>query len=106
MSTLFHAICGKNDKQLPQNMFHQVSNAFSMISNFKKLCGPGHDSNLNLNCITGIKFLAMVFIIAGHCLVFIIGGPILNMDYWEQVSLFIYLISSSLIFFYFLTHLI
>ncbi|KAK0094750.1 hypothetical protein PV326_010087 [Microctonus aethiopoides] len=84
VSTLFHAICGKNDKQLPQNMFHQISNAFSMISNFKKLCGPGHDSNLNLNCISGIKFLAMVFIIAGHCLVFIIGGPILNMDYWEQ----------------------
>ncbi|XP_060523554.1 nose resistant to fluoxetine protein 6-like isoform X2 [Cylas formicarius] len=38
-------------------------------------------NEFNLECICGIKFLSMMLIIAGHSLIFILGGPISNIKF-------------------------
>ncbi|XP_015122529.1 nose resistant to fluoxetine protein 6 [Diachasma alloeum] len=83
VGTLFHAIHLKRDEET-KGFLPQVLVSFSLISNIKKLFGPANDDGLNLDCISGMKFLAMGFIVAGHCLVFIVGGPVLNSNFWTE----------------------
>lgn len=42
------------------------------------------NDDLGLSAINGIKALSMMFIIAGHALLFIVGGPVLNSDYYAK----------------------
>lgn len=83
VGTLFHAI-HLNRSSETKGVVPQVLISFSLISNIKKLFSPANDDGLNLDCISGIKFLAMAFIVAGHCLVFVIGGPVLNSNFWTE----------------------
>ncbi|XP_063992303.1 nose resistant to fluoxetine protein 6-like [Diachasmimorpha longicaudata] len=83
VGTLFHAIHLKRGDET-KGVLPQVLVSFSLISNIKKLFGPANDDGLNLDCISGMKFLAMGFIVAGHCLVFVVGGPVLNSNFWTE----------------------
>lgn len=58
---------------------------FSIIRNTHKFLQT-KPSDLNLECVAGIKFLSMAFIISGHSLVFIIGGPLENVNFLSYVS--------------------
>lgn len=84
IGTIFDVIYSKNNNDKSPSIGLQVMNAFSFVSNLKRLCSPANDDGLGLDCISGIKFIAMAFIVAGHCLVFIIGGPILNQNFWTK----------------------
>ena len=59
--------------------------------NLQKLVKPGKD-DLGLGAINGIKALSMIFIIAGHALLFIVGGPVFNTDYYAKVCPFAFAI--------------
>ncbi|OXU18191.1 hypothetical protein TSAR_005433 [Trichomalopsis sarcophagae] len=82
VGTLYDIFCVKSD-DMPRDVLPQVLLAFSMPSNLKKLCGPAHE-DLKFECISGIKFLTMVFIIAGHTLIFVVSGPVLNQKFWQE----------------------
>lgn len=41
----------------------------------------GSNDDLGLSAINGVKAISMILIIAGHALVFMIGGPVLNADF-------------------------
>lgn len=68
--------------RLPQALL-----GFSIIFNLKKLFGETRPNGLNLTCISGIKVIAMLMIIAGHSMLFIISGPVLNRRFWEHVRM-------------------
>ncbi|CAH0629079.1 unnamed protein product [Chrysodeixis includens] len=59
--------------------------SFSMINNLKKIISTKQHNTLGLECITGIKALAMVFIIAGHACMFIASGPVMDADAWDRL---------------------
>lgn len=48
--------------------------------------GKTSSNELGLGCINGIKALAMMFIVAGHALVFMVGGPVQNSSFYEKES--------------------
>ena len=74
-------------KKPTRTIFSQVLRGFSIFENWKKLCGPAHNDDLNLESISGIKFIAMTLIISAHCLIFVISGPIVNKSFWEEVCI-------------------
>lgn len=53
--------------------------------NLKKLVKGSSDEN-GLSCINGIKACAMLFILGGHALVFMLGGPVQNAEFFESAS--------------------
>lgn len=57
---------------------------FSLIANIKKLMHV-KPTELNLECISGIKFLSMQFILFGHSLMFIFGNPLTNSYFIKNV---------------------
>lgn len=85
VGTIYDVFFVKNKAQ-SRKMLPQILLGFSFPSNLKKLCGPAHE-DLNFECISGIKFLSMMFIIAGHTLIFIVSGPVLNQKYWFEVRM-------------------
>ncbi|XP_001237269.4 nose resistant to fluoxetine protein 6 [Anopheles gambiae] len=62
-----------------------VLRAFSAVENLRKLAQLSKDDH-GLGCINGIKALAMVFILGGHALVFMAGGPLLNPAFFREQS--------------------
>lgn len=54
------------------------------LENLQKLV-KGSTDDLGLSAINGIKAISMMLIIAGHALVFMIGGPVLNADFYAKV---------------------
>lgn len=46
----------------------------------------GSSDENGLSCVNGIKALAMLFILAGHALVFMIGGPVQNIHFIEMAT--------------------
>lgn len=54
------------------------------LENLQKLV-KGSKDDLGLSALNGIKALSMMLIIAGHALLFIVGGPVLNSDYYAKV---------------------
>lgn len=40
--------------------------------------------DLGLSCINGIKALSMIFIVASHALVFMVGGPVQNSNFYAN----------------------
>lgn len=57
----------------------------SHTENLKKLVKGSSDEN-GLSCINGIKACAMLFILGGHALVFMLGGPVQNAEFFESAS--------------------
>lgn len=60
-------------------------NCRSLPENLQKLTKESKD-DLGLSAINGIKAISMMLIIAGHALVFMIGGPVLNADFYAKVN--------------------
>ncbi|KAJ8724818.1 hypothetical protein PYW07_015776 [Mythimna separata] len=58
---------------------------FSMINNMKKIISTKQHNTLGLECVSGIKALAMIFIIAGHACMFIASGPVMDADAWDRL---------------------
>lgn len=63
----------------------ELIGAFSLTENLKKLTCVGSD-DLGLSCLNGIKAIAMLLIVSGHSLIFVIGGPVKNSDFYEKVT--------------------
>ncbi|CAG9562960.1 unnamed protein product [Danaus chrysippus] len=59
--------------------------AFSLINNLKKILSTKQNNSLGLECINGIKALAMIFIIAGHACLFIGSGPVMDAEAWDRL---------------------
>lgn len=51
----------------------------------QKLVKESRDE-LGLSAVNGIKAFSMIFIIAGHALLFMVGGPTLNSDFYAKVN--------------------
>ncbi|KAK2581820.1 hypothetical protein KPH14_002289 [Odynerus spinipes] len=81
--TIFHVVYLTNKISI-NGALPQVLIAFSVISNLKKIFGPAHDDDLHLSFISGIRFISMLLITAGHTLIFVASGPLLNIKFWEQ----------------------
>lgn len=58
---------------------------FIFPENLKKLFKVGND-DLGLSSVNGIKAIGMFLIIAGHSLVFMIGGPVKNSEFYTEVN--------------------
>ncbi|KAI8439952.1 hypothetical protein MSG28_001403, partial [Choristoneura fumiferana] len=63
---------------------HDLVVSFSVINNTKKLISCKQNHKLGLECVTGIKTLAMVFIIGGHACLFIASGPVMDAEAWDR----------------------
>lgn len=62
----------------------EVLYSFSIINNVKKMFSY-HPNELNLECVSGVKFISMTCIISSHSLLFLIGGPVLNTEFYDKV---------------------
>ncbi|XP_014486530.1 PREDICTED: nose resistant to fluoxetine protein 6-like isoform X2 [Dinoponera quadriceps] len=82
--TVFHTVCLRNKDVTPDGILLKILISFSLISNLKKLFSPAQVDNLHLDCVSGIKFISMVFIVAGHSLVFIMSGPVYNKYFYDE----------------------
>ncbi|XP_075972641.1 nose resistant to fluoxetine protein 6-like [Anticarsia gemmatalis] len=83
-STIFEVYViywGKNKESIAQTLII----SFSVINNMKKILSTKQHNSLGLECITGIKTLAMIFIIAGHACMFIASGPVMDADAWDRL---------------------
>ncbi|CAG2057371.1 unnamed protein product, partial [Timema podura] len=60
-------------------VFEDVLLAFSVSENLGKLSSHT-PSDFGLDCVFGFKFYAMFMILAGHSLLFLVGGPVLQRD--------------------------
>lgn len=58
---------------------------FSFTANIKKL-GQESKDELGLSSVNGIKAISMFFIVAGHALVFMVGGPVQNSNFYLEQS--------------------
>lgn len=65
---------------------HELIVSFSLINNLKKIFSTKQNNGLGLECISGIKSIAMVFIVAGHACLFIGSGPVMDAEAWDRVS--------------------
>ncbi|XP_050681527.1 nose resistant to fluoxetine protein 6-like isoform X2 [Leptidea sinapis] len=64
---------------------HDLIISFSVINNVKKILSTKQNNGLGLECIAGIKALAMIFIIAGHACLFIGSGPVMDAKAWDRL---------------------
>ncbi|XP_032678635.1 nose resistant to fluoxetine protein 6-like isoform X1 [Odontomachus brunneus] len=82
--TVFHTVCLRNQHKTSDGILPKILISFSLISNLKKLFSPAHIDNLHIDCIAGIKFISMVFILVGHSLIFIMSGPMLDKKFNDE----------------------
>lgn len=85
-STIYEAYCIRSGSN-KSSVAHDLVISFSVINNVKKILSTRQNNSLGLECVTGIKTLAMVFIIAGHACLFIGSGPVMDAEAWDRVSL-------------------
>lgn len=55
------------------------------LANIRKLGQKSKDEN-GLSCVNGVKAISMIFIIAGHSLLFFVGGPVENSIFFKIQS--------------------
>ncbi|KAL1505742.1 hypothetical protein ABEB36_005235 [Hypothenemus hampei] len=67
-----------------QSTFLDVIQSFSLIQTIKKILYT-KPTEINLECICGIKVLSMIFILGGHSLLFIFGSPVENTDFANEM---------------------
>lgn len=75
----------KTTKLRKDILLEEIIKAFSAIANIKKL-GKESKDEYGMGCVNGIKAIAMFFIISGHALVFMVGGPVQNSVFYKQQS--------------------
>lgn len=85
IATFTHVVLHYRKKvdKMSSGLLLDVVLAFSVITNVHKLLKVGK-SDLNLNCICGIKLLSMVLIVSAHSLLFLVSGPITNNDFFSK----------------------
>lgn len=76
------SIIGKFKKKL-WNSFNLNYFFFFRLANLKKL-GKESKDEYGLSCINGIKAVSMFCIICGHALVFMVGGPMQNSEFYKK----------------------
>lgn len=59
--------------------------SFSITENLIKIFSTKQQNDIGLNSIAGIRTLSMLLILAGHTLLFIIGGPVMNIMFYDDV---------------------
>ncbi|XP_068628049.1 nose resistant to fluoxetine protein 6-like [Battus philenor] len=64
---------------------HELIVSFSIINNIKKIISTKQNNGLGLDCISGMKSLSMIFIIAGHACMFIGSGPVMDAKAWDRL---------------------
>nr|CAI5836893.1 unnamed protein product [Callosobruchus analis] len=74
-----------NLRARPPSVPKEVIMCFSIIRNIGKFLHT-KPNEMNLECICGIKFLSMTIIIAGHSLIFMLGGPVANKQFFRDIS--------------------
>ncbi|CAG4940148.1 unnamed protein product [Colias eurytheme] len=83
LSTSYEIYAIRNNKK--ETNMHNLIISFSLINNIKKILSTKQNNGLGLECIAGIKALAMVFIIAGHACLFIGSGPVMDAKAWDRL---------------------
>lgn len=62
-----------------------IMKSIIITENLKKLMKGSADEH-GLSCINGIKAFSMLFILAGHALVFVFSGPVHNSSFYYKAS--------------------
>ncbi|KAJ8921959.1 hypothetical protein NQ315_008593 [Exocentrus adspersus] len=66
-------------------LIHEILICFSCVNTIGKFLHV-KPNELNLECICGIKFLSMSLIIVGHSLIFMFGGPVMNRQFFKEMT--------------------
>ncbi|ETN61640.1 hypothetical protein AND_006691 [Anopheles darlingi] len=73
---------GPNAEKPPSTVI-TIMRTFSVFENLRKLVQGSKDDH-GLGCINGIKACSMIFILGGHALLFMAGGPLLNTGFFHE----------------------
>ncbi|GBP48266.1 Nose resistant to fluoxetine protein 6 [Eumeta japonica] len=84
VSTIYEVVAIRRSKS-KGGILHDLVVSFSMLNNMKKILSTKQNNKLGLECIAGMKTLAMVFITAGHACLFIASGPVMDADAWDRL---------------------
>ncbi|KAF5305499.1 hypothetical protein FQA39_LY01590 [Lamprigera yunnana] len=85
-STVYHIILKKKNPESADGnvmIYNKIIISFSLVQNIQNLLHVT-DKKMNLEFIFGLKFISMVFIIASHTLLFVIGGPVFNEEFYAR----------------------
>lgn len=96
LATAFHYYVLQQEKTSGGSVLKEAILCFSVIRTVGKFLTT-KSSELNLECICGIRFISMIFIISGHTFLFMVGGPVQNVDFYDKVIRSILKISSKLV---------
>ncbi|KAK7871931.1 hypothetical protein R5R35_009734 [Gryllus longicercus] len=79
---VMRARCKKQKDSEEKSLWHKIILTFSIPYNFKRLFAfePSTDG---LDCLYGIKSIAMLLIINAHSMMYVLGGPISNTDFLQ-----------------------
>lgn len=83
--TTSYEIYSLRSNKTKNSVMHDLIISFSLINNTKKILSTKQNNSLGLECVNGIRALAMIFIIAGHACLFIGSGPVMDADAWDRV---------------------
>lgn len=59
-------------------------NGFPLFTENLKKLGKESKDEYGLSCLNGIKAVAMFCILSGHALVFLVGGPLQNSEFYVK----------------------
>lgn len=85
---LYFNFKNKADGKKSKTVVESVIVSFSIVENLNKIFNVKQQNDIGLNAIAGIRTLSMMFILAGHALIFIVGGPIMNSKLYDDVNRF------------------
>ncbi|XP_063906237.1 nose resistant to fluoxetine protein 6-like isoform X2 [Zophobas morio] len=85
LATAFHYYVLQQEKTSGGSVLKEAILCFSVIRTVGKFLTT-KSSELNLECICGIRFISMIFIISGHTFLFMVGGPVQNVDFYDKES--------------------
>ncbi|GLH06364.1 Nrf-6_1 protein [Gryllus bimaculatus] len=79
---VMRARCKKQKDPEEKSLWHKIILTFSLPYNFKRLF-EFEPSTDGLDCLYGIKSIAMLLIINAHSMMYVLGGPISNTDFLQ-----------------------
>ncbi|CAK1551594.1 unnamed protein product [Leptosia nina] len=83
LSTIYEIYAIRSNKK--DSNTHDLIVSFSLINNIKKILSTKQNNSLGLECVTGIRALAMIFIVGGHACLFIGSGPVMDATAWDRL---------------------
>ncbi|XP_066140764.1 nose resistant to fluoxetine protein 6-like isoform X2 [Euwallacea fornicatus] len=81
---LSYNVCNVDHIRQRNSALKEFILSLSLIQNVSTLLQT-QPNEFNLECICGIKFISMVFILAGHSLTFIFGSPLANTNFANEM---------------------